>query len=547
MAEVRADIATVTGAAAGFGATRLPDGRMYVVHHDASASPAKSYGYISSDDGETWTDESWSQSIGSITAAGGNEPTVMADPAGRVWCAMATFDGGNVPVVIQRDEEREIWGQPGVYFIGYHVFSTKTNVTYLQAEIDIYTVSGVWNIGACFVHGGDLWYVDMIAGAGNEVLVSGVGTITAPRMVFSSGGTKSIAWVADGVLYGSQRAGRTGSFSPRVQISDVGQTVVWCDDIAIQPGNEQPAVLYEVNNGGAIEMWLAELDVLTATWSRIQVSEPGGYQFGPHASLAYDARGSVYVIAYYDVGGAGRYEVCQFDLPRALSPSVTTWTFTPRTASSAGDAQQTRILGNPTPFGRGFRPNVPDQGAFFFFYDWRTGAPPTGQTLTAYNPDSSASPTTGYPTYLSIPSGEEPYPSREDTSALPSVALAGEGSPAYTFPDVQAEYGDFEVSRGFVTNVHTFVTSNQTRISKFPNGRTVVDVVVTDHTSADFGTLWAFVRARKKDKAVFNWTLEETSTTYPMTITTARFRREHEDGVPADGAYALRFQMQEAI
>lgn len=535
-------VASVTGGAGYLDAVRLPDGRLYCVRYESTTSPTKSVGYISTNEGATWTAESWSGSIGAPSSSnGGTDPKVMVDPSGNVWVAMTAYNGGNVPYLIRRNEDRQIWGQPGVAFSGYVQLSQKTSVAYFDAVMDsAFTTSGIWNVACCFEDSGTLYYADIVQGVSpsSDVAVSTATTsITDCKIAATSGGTKNIAWVDDGSLWGAQKVGKSGTWSTPVEISDAAHTVTGLDALTIQD-THQPAAIYRMDNSGTTNLYLTELDADSNSWTQTRVWD-GTNNFGFYAgsALSYDQRGTPWVVAMYDAGGAGTAELYEFSMVRVLG--ATTWGVVARTSSSGGDAAQVVLIDSHTPGGYGYHPNHLYQGACYFAFNWTNIA--SDQDVLFINRDTYTQAATVYPTIFSTASGELPYRAG-DTETRSSIAFDDEGSATTDFPTIAPDFGMVE-HHTFESDVFTTKAGYTIRTALMPSKRRLFDVAFTNRSEADKDTIRDFVNARMKDEGVFNFTHPETAEEIPVRINSFDIPFEKV----WSGVYSVAFQMIEVL
>ena len=488
----------LTGGAGYFAGVRDLDGRLYAIYFDSTLTPDACFLEYSDDDGTTWTPETWSDSIGGDASDGGTLPYAWVDSANNLWVGMSSYDGTSLLTAIKRIEDEQRWGTPGKAGEA-HQFAVTS---YSEAKWFLDTANRQWgyeNFGAVYIHSGDIKISDLFNA---NVSINATGTCSSPDVAVAAGGTKHVAWVESSDAWWAYRAGTTGAFSSRVQVSDAGHTVVSIEDVQIIPGIEQPAVLYRHNASGTHQLYLAECDE-DGNWTQTRIWDGANNRHHyPGCSLQYDARGSAFVVALFDLGGLGQAETASYARYSALGNS--TWGYTALTSGSSNDPTCTQAVMSMTPSPNGFKPNVNYQGSCFWtMYGGGAG----NETLYWINLDRYDNDPGTYPTIMSQPVGENPY--REEAAYSGStVSFTDEGTAGTTYP-LSESIEAFDWQYPFETTVAGFDAGWKASLAKFPSGRRVLKIETVPMTATNKNTLRTFLLARASDENPFTFALPD--------------------------------------
>ena len=502
--------ASLTGGANYLSGVRDLDGMLYVVYYDQPNTLTKAE--YSVDDGLTWTAESWSQSIGYVTGAGGTDPHLFVDPANRIWLGISAYDGTATPHILMRDSAARRW------VMMERLSTNLTSPTAISFAMDsTNNTVGWWNIAALFNVSGTVYYTDLEI-SGDETCDS-TGTPTDCKVAFTPGGRcyAAILDSADDKVYVRERLAVPGvlpTWTARDQASTAGHTVSSIEALAIMPGYDYPAVLYRRNVSGTHYLYLSEFQS-DGSWSVTRLDDGNDDHHYPGASLQYDKRGSVFAWAPMDHETGGRAEVMHYRIFRGLgSETVYYHHFT---SSSAGDIQDTCVLTDHHPCVRDHKPNQLYQGSVGWMYRWPSGAE-ADQILKFVNYDTYDSAKGNYPTIFASVYGEPMYrEEQEELLSRSNVDMSGEGTASLTMPDTP----DFEYHESKVFQTSEFRTQlgHRIAVSKFPDGRRYFKLSFKARDKTDLDTIRTFINAREADGTPFLFTLPyDTGTTVSVAV-----------------------------
>lgn len=493
-----------TGATGYITGCRDLDGRLYVVLYDFESTPKAGRLYYSDTEGASWTAETWSTSIGATASDGCLSPTLMVSPDNVVWCGMASYDGTTKPTVVRRLSHDERWGQSGGFAGEFHQFATAAWTSVHFAMDSAHRSQGYYNIGCCGIDAGNtVRYGDFHLGASDES-VNATGTCSDAHITATAGGVRWVAWIESATLWTSYKAALTGAWSARAQASAGGQTVSSVEDVTINPCTDSPGILYRADQGGAVHyLYQAEWDPATSSWVQERIWDgTNNRHYYPGCSMAYDRRGSEFIVALVDAGGLGRAQHCVHAYYSALG--ATTWAYEQLTDSGAVDVADSFALGQQCPAVNGFRPSVNYQGLVFWTFVSVAGGA-GDQILYWLNYDTLNNPRGNYPTKFSNAVGE-PYYREEETYAGASIALTGEAVAAFDYP-LTLSVEQISESQIFQTSVATFEAGWKATIARFPSGRRRLEVETVPLNDTDHTTLRTFLLSRADDSTPFNFTL----------------------------------------
>ena len=522
--------ADLTGGANYLTGVRDLDGMLYVVYYDFPNTLCKAE--YSIDDGAIWTAESWSQSIGYVTGAGGTDPHLFVDPANRIWLCTSAYDGTASPHVLRRDAVSQRW----IMAERYTNLASPTSTSFAMDSSN--NALGWWNIAALYNVSGTVYYTDLVI-SGDETCDS-TGTPTDCKVAFTAGGTcfAAILDTTDDKAYVRQRI-TTNSWSSRYQVSTAGHEVSSIEALVIRPGYDYPAVLYRRNVAGTHYLYLSELES-DASWTVTRLDDGNDDHHYPGASLQYDKRGSVFAWAPMDHETGGRAEVMHYRIFRGLDSE--TLYYHHFTSSSAGDIADTCVLTDHHPCVRDHKPNQLYQGSAGWMFRWPTGAE-SEQILKWVNYDTYDSAAGNYPTIFSSVYGEPMYRKEQDELLSRSnVDLSGEGTAALTMPDTP----DFEYHESKVFQSSEFRTQAGYRIAvaKYPDGRRYFKLSFPARDKTDLDALRTFLNARESDGVPFLFTLPyDTGTTVDVSILDGTLNYRKIDA----GVWALDVELEEAL
>jgi len=299
--------AAVTATPGGLGLCRDLDGRLWAIRYDSTASPAASALEYSDNNGVSWIAESWSDSIGAVSSAGGTDPVLMVAPDNNLWVGMSAYDGTTKPTFVKRIDAEQRWGVGGRAG-EYHMFPMASTTDNHFALDSNHRLWGYYNLTLAYIDSlAHVAFADFFNSAGETV--DSTGTCSESRIAITAGGTKHIVWMESSAAWWSYRVATTGAWSGRVKVSDAAHTVTSIEDIRIRPSYEQPAVLYRNTDAGDIKLQLAE-QLTDGTWTQDRVWDTANtWDHYPGCSLCYDARGSVFISALHDYNGGGTAEI----------------------------------------------------------------------------------------------------------------------------------------------------------------------------------------------------------------------------------------------
>ena len=522
----------LTGGAGYLTTVRDLEGRLYVVYYDSTASPAACWLEYSDDNGATWTAETWSDSIGAGSSAGGTLPRAWIDPANNLWVGMSSYDGTSLLTAIKRIEDEHRWGVPGQPGEAHQFAVTSYSAAEWFLD-DANRLYGYPNFGAVYIHSSAIKISDLY---NSNVTINSTGTCSDPHIAVTSGGVKHATWIESSDAYWAYRSATTGAFTSRVQISDAGHTVVSIEDIQIRPSTEQPAVLYRHNASGTHYLYLAETaDGTNWTQTRIWDGANNRHHY-PGCTLQFDERGSTFIVALYDYNGVGRAEPGLYQRYDALGSS--SWTLTNFTTGSSNDPQCTDTIMGMTPNVNGFRPNVNYQGSALYMM---VGTGAGSETLWWVNFDEYDSSPGTYPTIFSQPTGELMF--REEAAYSGStISLSGESTSGTTYP-LENSIESYSEETVFRTSEAVFDAGWRASLAKFPSGRRVLEVQTVPMSAANKNTLRTFLLARVSDENPFTFALPDGG----GNITVYCVNESVQVTKVSVGIFRLSFQLREVL
>lgn len=497
-----------TGGAHYIAACRDLDGRLYALLYDHESTPKAGRLYYSDTEGATWSAETWSTSVGASTSDGCTTPTLMVSPDNVVWCGMASYDGTTKPTVIRRISQDERWGQSGGYAGEMHVFSVNAWTSVHFAMDSAHRTQGYYNVCCCGIASNAVRYGDFSLGASDEA-VNTTGACSDAHITATAGGMRWVAWIESTTLWVAYKASLTGSWSARAQASIGGQAVSSVEDVAINPATDAPGVLYRADQGGGVHyLYLAEWDPATSAWVQERIWDGSNNRhYYQGCSLAYDRRGSEFVVGLEDYGGLGKAQPCVHAYYSALGATV--WAYESLNTGAGGvDVEDTITLGHQCPAVNGFRSGVNYQGlCFWTFVSVAGGA--GDQILYWINYDTLNNPRSSYPTKFSNPLGEPYYRDEPDYEGV-SVAITGEPTATDPFP-LDNAIEQISESQIFQTSVATFEAGWKATIARFPSGRRRLEVETVPLNDTDHSTLRTFLLARAEGSDAFTFTLVDST------------------------------------
>jgi hypothetical protein len=526
------------------------DNYFYAAYYDPEQTPKVTRVKYSDDEGQTWYDEDFSQSVGSdiANADGGDDPQLMCDSRGNLWMGMSSFDGNTKPTILFRDVNELNWG--GMGRGGVHVLSLDTSVSNFVCKLDSFHRYGGgygWdNMCGAWIKSGAIRYADLFTGLTTQT-VDNTGTPAEPRLAVTSAGQRWIAFRDGTTAYMRSLDGRSGSWSARVQVSQAGETVLSVEDIAIHPTKDTPSVIYRISDGGKQKLMLAEYNVSNLWPSYFDYERvwngTNEEDFYTGCKLAYDERESVFVYSLNNRDSLGKPENCQFTKLRAHA--WTSWTMMYYTSGALGSIPEQVAFYDLHPNVNNTRINVPYQGALAFSWLWVDAAPTGSERFYWINFDRHDNAQGAYPTIFTRVTGDQPY--REDPQNITSgasVVFAGEGTASGTFPGIKAQQ-TYREQKVFKTSRFRTEGNYTARISIAPNGRRLLDIEFVALTAAQLSTLETFLRPRQRTKVPFSYAYPPDYATDDM-IPVRVLGRHLRPRLINKGVWALRFQLLEA-
>lgn len=311
-----------------------------------------------------------------------------------------------------------------------------------------------------------------------------------PKSAIAPGGKAWIGWVEAGTqnsVYLKYRIEGTATLSTRIKMS-AGAGVTVLEDIAINPTTGLPTVLFTA----ATKLYIADLlDDGSTTLEKVWDGTNDYSHTGTRAKLAFDLRGSLYVLAEPIVSGTESRKV--YYQIRALNH--TGWFVA--TVDTNGD---TTIQGDPLDdfgyFRFGLFPSSMAQGNAGLHWVRADGQPISNSSLYLVFPDRY--PGTGvYPDIEMSVTGSLPPRREEILEDLPSIVLSGEGASATSYPFIPDQIYAEEPERP--ENLIRYEIGQIGGRPKFADGRRVVVLRQNVLDRADFATLRTYLNARYKD------------------------------------------------
>lgn len=500
-------------------------GTLFAAYHDSTVSPTRTRLYTSLDEGVTWSAETWSQKLGNGAADGdgGEKPILLVDQANSVWMVTSKWDGAggskDGPHFFKREPDRQRWGGEGLFqFFGRLSTEVVTpSGATMDAAIDPAAVYlGMPNVICVFQRNADakIYIVEFKTGNAFPTNHKDLGLGTEPRVITGAGGYAAIAFRNSAQLRFSNRSAGQGiaDWTGQINVHQGGDSVVSCEDIAIDQ-NGNPAILYRFDKGGTNVLKLVEVNP-TLTYSEVTDGTDRNSFAG--CSLQYDSRGSVYVIAIVDTGGANPVPV-RYELLRPLGQ--TSWTMEAIESTATATSQDTVPIKSRVPSLINYHPMVMHQGAAAWYL--KDNAELFWYVTDPY-PGSGA-----YPTIFSSLAGEPPYRAA-DSNTRSSQVFTAEGSAATTFPSITPEV-EMRISQEFRTDEARFEAPYVATIARFHTKRRSFHIKFVAVPAADKDTLVTFLEARMKDGGTFNWTIPEARAdanleTLPVFISSGRFQ-----------------------